>query len=166
MNASTLRTLRLRAESGAGGVTFQVIGYTYLLVVLLGLVYDFGAVALTQVVLKSAVVTASQQLTRRYVDRSQFLNDQQVRVEASQITIANAQAEADLVVGFSSTMSAPKVVITNVILTGNQTTDFVEVKGYAIARLPVLNGLLGIPPVTINASAIASPEFGITGTNQ
>lgn len=160
-----LARLRRQAESGAGGVTFQVIGYVYLLVMLLGLVYDFGAVIFTQTVLKSAVVVASQELARN-VDRAYFLNSQEIRLEAAEVTLAAAQTAANNVVGDSATMSPAPVTITSVSIDAGPFIDKVIVEGTSTARLPVLNTLLGIPPITIRAQAIAAPEFGINEINQ
>ncbi len=162
-NSPRLRRLIRQAESGAGGITFQVIGYVYLLTILLGLVYDFGAVIFTQTVLKSAVVVASQQLAKN-VDRGVFLNQQEVRLIAP--TLAQAQNEANRVAQNSLTMTAPRITITSARLVSQGLIDKIEVEGTAQANLPVLNTLLGFTPITIRASAVAAPEFGINQINQ
>jgi hypothetical protein len=162
---SALLRMRKRAESGAGGITFQVVGYIYLLVIMLGLVYDFGGVVFAQTVLNSSIVVASQQMARK-IDRSEFLNNQEVRLNRSEISISSAQSEANLVVGSSSTMRGPAVTVTDVQVTSNAYTDSVRVSGRTSVRFPILGFLIGLPPMTLTASAVASPEFGITNTNQ
>jgi Flp pilus assembly protein TadG len=166
MKTALLRRLVRRAESGAGGITFQVVGYTYLLVILLGLVYDFGTMAFAQTALRTAVVTSAQELARRNVDRTAFLNEQEVRLKQDQLTVGNAQGIADDVVGRSTTLYPPRVTIVNVSMSSDLYRDTVLVEGRTTVNMPVLGNMLGIPPITMVTRAEASPEFGINNTFQ
>jgi hypothetical protein len=161
------KNLLNRLESGAGAVTFQVIGYVYILFLLLALVYDFGGVIFMQQVAKSAVVVAAQELAKD-VDDNVFYGDQEVRLRwnGPAVLVPRAQSIANLVANGSSTMTVTPVKITNAYMTAEELTDKVTVEGQLLAPLPVLNSVLGVPPVTINVSAVAQPEFGIVQTNQ
>jgi Flp pilus assembly protein TadG len=162
-----MKALLRRAESGAGAVSFQIIGYVYLLTVLLALVYDFGAVIFAQQVLKSAVVVASQELAKD-VDEGVFYGDQEVRLvwrSCDDLKVI-AQGVADNVSGGSTTMRAPRITITSACMSAQADTDVVTVRGSVQAQLPALSTLIGMAPITLNAEAVAKPEYGITSTSQ
>ena len=163
----TLRALVRDAETGAGAITFQVIGYVNLLVILLALVYDFGGVIFAQQVLKSAVVVASQELAKD-VDANVFNGDQEVRLvwRSCGELQPMAQAVANRVTGGSGTLRAPNVTITSACMEARSHSDAVIVRGSVNARVPILNLLLGVPPFTINAEAVAMPNFGINTLEQ
>ena len=164
---ASLKKLARQAESGAGAISFQVIGYVYLLVIMLALVYDFGGVIFAQQVLKSAVVVASQELAKD-VDANVFNGDQEVRLvwRSCGELQPMAQAAANRVTNGSGTLRASNVTITSACMEARAHSDAVIVRGRVNAQMPILNLLLGIQPIAINAEAVAMPNFGINTLDQ
>jgi hypothetical protein len=175
-HSAKLRQLLRRAESGAGAITFQVIGYTYMLFLLLALVYDFGGAIYVQQTSKSAVVVAAQELAKD-VDTDGFFANQEVQLKdkGSGQLMTEAQQYADMTTGHatfgsyrggSSVLQPGRVEITQASIEPFGFTERVVVRGEVIAPLPVLNSILGIPNIRLRVEAYAAPEFGIQTVDQ
>jgi hypothetical protein len=152
--AESRRKLIHRLESGTGGVSFMVIGYTYILFIVLAFVYDFSSVALVQNRANSAVLIAAQELAKN-VDRNRFLSQQQVRVRPSAVNVGAAQTHVSNVYGSGG------ATVTSATIESRGPIDVVIVTAQVRAPVPLLQSVFGISPFTIRVRAIAEPAFGI-----
>lgn len=160
---TALGRLKSRMESGAGAVTFQVIGYIYVLTGVLVMVFDFGSLAMQQQIASSAVVIAAQDLAKS-VDTDSFILDQEIQLGGT----AGAGAAQTVVNRVLSGNGSPGnvVLVTSAAVETRDHRDVVVVKAQTTAPLPALHTLFGIEPVTINVEGVAEASFGIEAQDQ
>ena len=146
---------RRKAESGFD-VTIQSIYYILLLFIFFALIFDFGSAGFIATSGNEAMRMAAQDAAKN-IDVQAFLDNQEVRLTND--ALARAQ---DLVNG----MTGGKVTVTGVSISRLNRRDVIVVQGTAMADMPVLGSLFGLPALPLQVEAYAEPAYGISEEGQ
>jgi hypothetical protein len=151
-----------KLESGID-VSFQGIAYISIMVVLMGLVWDFGRLAYIHSICLNAARVAAQDAAKS-IDRNKFLNDQEVDL------LPSAQADAELMFKALTDISV-NVNVQLVDAADAERGKFVHVSAEVPVKMFMLGSLFegsraGRPndlrtPITIRVEAYAEPAYGI-----
>ena len=133
-------------------VTIQGIWYTYLLFMMLALVYDFGRVVYIRSIGYNAARAAAQEAAKN-VDTNVWIRTQEVVLAGSASGAARAKFWE---------ITNGQGTITNVVQRPNGPKRYViEVDADLHTHLPIMEGVFGMPPITLHIKAFAEPVYGI-----
>jgi hypothetical protein len=147
---------RLNKVEAGYTVTIQAVYYTVLLFVFFALIYDIGNAGFVATIANNAARLAAQDAAKN-IDPQAFIDNQEIRLSADALTRAQ-----DMVDGITN----GKLTLSSVAIRRQSTRDVIEVRGDAVADMPVLGSLFGLQSVTIPVEAYAEPAYGISEEGQ
>jgi molecular chaperone DnaK (HSP70) len=154
--------LTRRAQTGLG-VTYTAMWYTLILFMLFAMVFDFGRVAYISSVSYNAARVAAQEAAKE-VDPNRSVYEQEVFLVTQAVHDRGIDTYNLLT---DNVIPAPLAIPDVSSFTTPQGRTFVRVEVKTVAKLAMLNGLLGdlnatlIPPIQLTVEAYAEPSYGI-----